>query len=762
MAQRRFGPTRGAGTVIIELEGQKTIEAGALGWCGYAGILEKGPVGELIQCSSKSVFNKRCGSIIDDTFVPDCCEQYFDVATGAGGLMLVRVTTGNEVAASATLYARNGDILTPMGTLAAHNGGRWGGKKKYYTNDLALLADLTDTTLDTKVATFEEDQWKGGYIELSDVANTQYPITGNTAAGVITVASDQTMLTDHSGGADLRYYLVLENEDKAVSYKIEDSEDFPDTDFALSIYVDGDFVKKYPNLNCDPDSPRYWIDVIDNDSDNYEIEVTDLWTGAYTADVRPANIYGKVATATATLLTADIHDLTINSPVAEGNPTIALGTLTSAMMAQTITVTMTGATTATVASDKFGDLGGTVTLGALYTPNNKWSPPFTITAGATPLIATDTLVIHYKPFIADSLIDGYVYPDKPNSKLTRFRIIDNDHNTITVAAGSDMTTVSTTGDYFLVEAPLELAGGIDGNAGITDANYTQQAWDVSTSPFNQLAGKNLGLVKMATPGVTSTAIQQAGKAYVEAKNLQYRYEIPSGTVTDTAAITYINETIGRSDFCVVAFPSYGYVVDPDDTGEGKRKLVPLTGQIHGREAVYSRSYEGYHKAQAGTEATLPAVLDITTGTTILNEELLNPTGIAVIKKLGGNFVIWGDRMLAVDPTWKWKHQREQMSHYERVLGENFDWIIFSLNDDVSDAQALFALQNYFYPEWKKRALRGDDFLNDAVTIRADQELNTDATREAGDKIAEVKLRLSATTERMIIRIGKQGIFESVA
>lgn len=760
MAQRRFGPTRGAGTVMIELEGQKTIEPGALGWCGYAGILEKGPVETLIQCSSKTIFNKRCGSIIEDSSLPDCCEQYFDLASGAGGLMLVRVTNGNEVQAANTLYARNGEILTPMGTIEAHNGGRWGGAKKYYTNDLALLTDLTDTTLDTGVACVT-DQWKGGYIELSDVASTQYPITGNDDAGVITVASDQTMFTDHSGGADLRYYLVLENEDKAVSYKIEDSEDYPDTDFAMSVYVDGDFVKKYPNLNCDPDSPRYWVSLINDDDNNYEIEVTDSWTGAYTADVRPANIYGKTRLVTATLLTAVINDFTINSPVAEGNPTMTVGTTTDAMKAQTITVTMTAPTTGTVASDLFGDLGGTVTLGALYTPNNKWSPPFTITAGASPLVTDDTLVIQYKPFIADELIGGYLYPDKPNAKLSKFRITDNDHSTITVAAGSDLTVAGLTDDYFLVEAATELAGGIDGNVDLTDANYNQQAWDTSNSPFNQIAGKNLGLVKMATPGINSTAIQTGGKAYAEAKNLQYRYEIPSATTTVDAAIEYINDTIGRSDFCVVSFPSYGYVVDPDDTGEGKRKLVPLTGQIHGREASIARAYEGYHKAQAGTEATLPATLDITTGDTILNEELLNPTGISVIKKLGGNYVIWGDRMLAVDPTWKWKHQREQMSHYEKVLGENFDWIVFSLNDAISDAQALFALQNYFYPEWKKRALRGDDFLNDAATIRADEELNTDATREAGDKIAEVKLRLAATTERMIIRIGKQGIFESV-
>ena len=30
----------------------------------------------------------------------------------------------------------------------------------------------------------------------------------------------------------------------------------------------------------------------------------------------------------------------------------------------------------------------------------------------------------------------------------------------------------------------------------------------------------------------------------------------------------------------------------------------------------------------------------------------------------------------------WKHQREQMSYYENVMRENFDWIVFDINDST--------------------------------------------------------------------------------
>lgn len=770
---RRFGPTRGAGTVIEEQEGDKTISPGALGWAGYAGIMEKGPVGKLMLISSKTELLKQTGGIVSESFLPDCAQDYFTQANGAGGLALIRVTDGNERQAQATLYTRNAGLLTPMGRLKAANGGRWGGKKQLVHGTLDAPGDLTQTTLQLPAAIagdYTTDELKGAYVELAAVPNTRYPVVGNTDTGLISVATDQTMLADKGVSANDVFYIVLENEGKAVSFRITDGEDSPDSEFAIEIFIDGNTVKKYGNLHTDPLNARYWVNVINSDTGNFWIEAEDLWTGAHTAAIRPANHYGAIATVTTTILTAVIHDFTINSPIAGGDPSFALGTTTDVMVRQTITITMTAATTGTAASDVFGALG-TVTLGTLFNTatgaggaiENKFVPPFTVTAGATPLVATDVLVINYKPFIADSLIGGQLFPDKVNAKLESYRIVDNNHATITAAAGSDLTASGAPADSFMVTAAIEMSFGRDGNADITDANYVQQAWDVDSSPFNDIAGQGLGLVKFATPGVTSTTVQKAGVAYAEAMNHQYRYEVAPNVVTETAALTAVNDTLGRSDYAVMAFPSYGDVPDPDPAfaREGRLKTIPLTGMIHGREARIAVDYDGYHKAQAGIDATLLRVLKIPTGDRKLNEELLNPAGIAVIKKKSGNFVIWGDRTLHRDPAWRFKHQREQMSYYEHVLEESFDFIIFAINDAVSDKLAETALISFFLPEFVKRALRGNTF-KDAAIIKVDEELNTDATRANGDKIASVSLRLADTVERFIIRIGKQGIFEDVA
>lgn len=766
MAQKRFGPTRGAGTVVVETDGEKPIEPGALGWAGYAGIMEKGPVGELIVAQNKSAFKRICGGVIDDSVLPDCASDFYKLAAGAGGLLLVRVTDGNEEQASLTLYTREDpeEGRVAMGRIKAHNGGRWGGKESYLTGEMPAGAgtDLTNTTITTGV-TMVENEYKGGWAELPDVPNVRYEVTGNTAAGVITVASDATMADDYAAAAGTsdRFYVYLENEDKAVSVVIEDGEDSPDTEFSLSVYVDGAFVRKYSNLSTNPAEPNYWVSLINDDTSNWEIEAEDLVTGAHVAATRPANVYGTINTVTETVLTADVHGVAINSPTS-ANPTTVLAALTALMLPQVITVTvLAGALTGTAVSDRFGTLG-LVTLGTPFVPDNKYTPGFTITNGATVLAEDDTVTIDFFPMKADALIGGFLYPDKVNAKRERYRITDNNHSTITVAAGSDLTASGTAGDQFMVVAPIELTGGIDGNAGVVDADYLEQAWNVDSSPFNRVEDRNMGLIKFATPGKTSTTIQQGGVAYAEAKNHQYRYEAASSVLTEEAIIALVNDTLGRSDYAVIAFPSYGSVVDPEATTSGKLKEVPLTGMIHGREAAYTKAWNGYHKAQAGVDAKLPGLLKIPTGETILDEERLNPVGIQVIKKKRGNFVIWGDRTLYTDPNWKWKHQRELMSYYEQVLRESFDWIAFAINDPVEQIKALSALRNFFKPEWQpKRALRGKTFEAAAV-IKIDSENNTDATAADGDMFADIALKLADTVERFIIRVGKQGIFDEVA
>lgn len=863
MAVRRYGPTRGAGVAIIEKDAEKTISTSALGVTVQVGVYKRGEVGELNYNPKKKQFLKKMGGRLENGYLaPDAAIDFYDLSEGAGELWNVRVTDGTEV--KSWLYLKSRRIpRTNVIKVEAKNGGRWGGKRSALCGVWATTAtDLSETVLKTG-KTMLKNYWAGGTLQLAEVTTKTYEIVSNTVDGDVTVVSDSTMETDYGAGSSKEYSLTLANGTERLAVEIMDGADKPTEEWGLKAYVDGELVLDKPNLSSNPNSGRYFVNDINNDTGNDEIKVTDLWTGGWAADIRPANHNENLVTLSETAAKVEIMQATVNSP-GGGDATVGGFTYGQDVKKQVLTLTFSDATNYTVVSDVFGALGAGV-VGSLFTPDFgadviNWIPKFVVTAGATAMAATDTIVIVANPLVTDELIGGKIYPNKVTKRREFFVVSDNTVDTVTVKASDDMTTNATAGtaatvtgtgtgpfdtssdnefkvavnggiettitltsgattpaativddinaifpglatavsdqikltsliggrfskiatgagnanaelgftdnitysgaagDEAMLVWPQQMEGGYDGVADLADADF-EAMYDVDTSPINQLFGKNKGLVKLATPGVTSTAVQKKGAAYAEAKNYQYRYEIPSNIVTEDAAEEYVNDTLGRNDFAVCAFPSYGYMSNPIANSTGL-KLISLTGAIQGREAKVAKNYNGFHKAAAGEDVILNHVLKLPTGEKILDEELLNPQGIQIIKFAQGNCIIWGDRTLSIDPGWRWKHQRELMSHYENTLRENFGWIIFAINDPSTWELAWISLYEYFLNEHSKRALRGDS-PGDAFSIKIDAENNTAATIAAGDVNADIRLRLADTVERFNITMSKLGIFESI-
>lgn len=420
------------------------------------------------------------------------------------------------------------------------------------------------------------------------------------------------------------------------------------------------------------------------------------------------------------------------------------------------------AQTWSLSSQKMPFLTGTVTSGVAFAALNEYSFGFTLvdaTKNSAKMFANgDTAQVLAYPLEPNALVDGTLLP-KASDFRAKFPIVGNTANQITVKTGSDLTVGATAGDQFRVEYLQELGGGYDGTVGVNDARYIV-AYDTGLSALRSLRGKNLGLVKLATPGVTSSAVQKAGVAFAESQNWQYRYEIPENIVDESAAEQYINETIGRNDFAVVTFPTYAYVTNPQGGG---LKLTTQVGAIHGAEALVAKNYQGFHKAAAGTDVKLSKVLKLPEGLEdkVLDEESLNPIGINVLKKNKGNFILWGDRSLSIDPAFKFKHHREQLSHYENTFLENYDFIIFAINQSKTQNQLISTFIAFFAPELAKGAVVGDS-VQDAIRLKIDDENNTDATRAEGDLYAELQPKLADTVERFIIKINKRGVEEAVS
>ena len=758
MANRRFGPTLGAGVVIREQDADKPIQPAQLGVTAYTGIMERGPIGRLFLASKKKDYQAKAGGYIPESLLPDCAFDFYNLSNGAGELWLQRIVDGTQKAAELVLYSRHPIRQSILKIIAGYQGdlnpGRWAGKKNIIVGE---YDSVTAFTLDTG-KTMEVNEFKDAILRLSAVPGKSYKVLSNDAAGVLTFNSDVDLVTDIDGDPNQLYSLELSNDGRELSIEVLDGLDSPTTEFGLVAYLNGEEVKRYDNLSMDPDSPRYVEKVINDDTGNYYFKVEDLNSGTVTQLTRPANVYGKIKTVTATVLTADIHE--VQASVQNPLTVVGVDSLTygGSVKRDTLTLTCTvggAGATFTVASALQGALPNLTEAVAYVT--NEYLADFTLNATGAEFTAGDVVVIEFYPWVANEFAGGVLTPDHVNARRTRFEIVSNTVNTITVKTGSDLTAVGAINDLFMVESPQSLGGGYDGIEDVDDTEYIQ-AYDSGTSPLNSLFGKNKGFVKLATPGVTSTAVQKAGLSYAEAKNYGYRVEIPANIVDEQSAEEYINETIGRNDFGKVHFPSYAYVPNPQ--GEGL-KLSSLTGAFHGREALVAKNYDGYHKVAGGIDVTLPNVIKLPTLDKVLDEELLNPAGINVVKFVKGNAIMWGARSLAIDPAFKFVQQREQLSHYENIFRESFDFIIFAINNATARSRLETSFVTFFLPEFAKGALNGNTF-EDAVSIKIDDENNPPEEIAAGNLNAEIKLKLAETVERFVITIGKAGIFEDLS
>lgn len=805
MAQRRFGPTLGAGVVVIEKEAEKLIEAAPLGVTLHITPLEKGDPTKLISCFSKRDMIRKVGGLISGFDGPDCGQDFWDHSNGSGELHLLRVvhTAGGLRKAEIDILSREmvDGVLSPHGArpvmrVKAKSGGRWGSRKRTIWRETPTLGDIGTTTLNTVLgpASMLQDEWVDGVVRLDGVPTKEYKIVGNTVGGIISVSSDSDMAADLAAGLtplDQGYTLELrvrtgpDGLKRALAVELGDGEQDPTNEFSLNIYVNEELSRRYPNLSMDPASVNYFLRIINDDTGNDDIVVEDLLSPSNPAptDRRPANEQAIIAAITATTLTSKLIQARNLSVAPLPDPSISVGPTTDAFKYRDTLrfEVIADGPTATIRETSSRIGGGSqvhaditapnaaAQVFAFNTPESPIIPPIQLTTGATVWKVGDIIEVDYMPFEPKALVGGTLVPDLVNAPRKRFRIIDNNHRSIVVQTGDLIVDgLGAVNDRFMAFYPQQLGGvdrvgpvatnGYDALAGLADLDYTTTHLNPDTSPARGLVGQNKGLVKVATPDRNSTTVVKQGLQFAERFNWQYRMEIPDNITTEDAAIAHINDTIGRNDFGVCIFPSYADVQDPERPGQLKR--VPMTGMIHGREALMAKNFDGYHKAAAGIEVTLPKVSRLPMDT-LLNEEALNPQGINVVKKIKGNFIIWGDRTISIDPAWKFKHQREQMSHYENRLREGFDFIIFALNDTTTQAQLLVTLQAMFLPEFTKGAVRGKD-LADAVRLKIDSENNTDATRAAGDLFADISLRLADTVERFIIRIGKAGIFEGTS
>jgi len=826
MADRIFGPIRGAGVQVREKEPERNIVQGQLGSTVHVAVFERGVEGGITICPSKKALLRKMGDLLDpadfNTPVfaslegPLASQHFWDHSEGAGFLTCLRVVPRTVTASqddrpdASVLEVYNREAVAKrLGRLVASNGGRWAGSRETFQGEITGTpatdfpsVNQLQLALTTPALTFKVDEWKGAIVHIHGITTKTYTVVSNTAAGLFTFAADEDLAADWAAAGppvDLNVTVYRSNlnyrgKTKYLSVEWKDGALDPVGRFGAQFRVDGVVMLDYEELSMDSASPYYWKDVINDDPNNDLVTVEDDFTGnRLVSTARPANRYGTSAALTTQELTIADPFYTALNVSGDWVPDFTWDAWGSDVVPQRLRVECTDATAGAEVFDITTDIGqdgdsppnparivtvtGDLSVG-IAAVLDQYTGEFTLGTTSGTVAVGDFFYVYLRPLPEDELVGGKVNPNTQATTQRIYTIVANTRVSVEVSAINDLTDGGNNvgGEEYLLQWAEQFAGGYDGNiANMTTADY-EALLSPDTSPLKKLKTMNQGLVKTLIPGIAkpteALALQKKAKDLCLAYNWEYRVEIPDEYEDELDILDWLNNQFGRLDLATVFFPTFMYIRDPlADAGSDTREiLVSTQGMQLGREAMVARQWDGYHKAAAGTDVTLPLVvrapvLGRADNPTRLNEELLNPAGVNAYRWASGGATIiaWGDRTLDSTTVFRWKHKREQLSHYENVLIENFDWAIFAINDPIADQDVLSALHSYFLEEWRKRAIRGETFVggrNPAAIIKMDQENNTDATRAQGDQNVEISLRFADTVERLKIVIGAMGLTEA--
>jgi phage tail sheath protein FI len=221
----------------------------------------------------------------------------------------------------------------------------------------------------------------------------------------------------------------------------------------------------------------------------------------------------------------------------------------------------------------------------------------------------------------------------------------------------------------------------------------------------------------------------AGALLCEKRRAFYIVDPPSG-LSRTDILGWW-ESRPRSSHAAAYFPAVK-ISDPLD-GFRPRTIAP-SGTMAG---VYSRidATRGVWKAPAGMDATLNGVIDLELPLNDIENGLLNPRGINVLRSFPAQGrVAWGARTLVGDDAlaseYKYIPIRRLALNIEESLYRGTQWVVFEPNDEPLYAQIRLNLGVFMNGLFRRGAFQGST-PQEAYFVKCDKETTTQADRDLG-------------------------------
>ena len=250
--------------------------------------------------------------------------------------------------------------------------------------------------------------------------------------------------------------------------------------------------------------------------------------------------------------------------------------------------------------------------------------------------------------------------------------INNVSNYIKVTLITDSPETVT-----LADQTVQLSGGNDGLADITDSDYIGDSSEKSGLYAFDTVSVNI----VAIPGIATTAVHQGIVTYVEGRKDCFGIlDMPLGKTPATALTYKTTEANLSSERSAIYYP-WIYANDPAGVGKSPRKLLPPSGYVAG---IYARTdnARGVWKAPAGTDTVVLGALDLEYKVNNAEQDTLNPNMINVVRSLPGNGIcVWGARTLKKGD-YTYVPVRRTNTFIESSLLANLNWAVFEPNDEV--------------------------------------------------------------------------------
>jgi hypothetical protein len=499
-----------------------------------------------------------------------------------------------------------------------------------------------------------------------------------------------------------------------LSVEIGQGSKYPDTHFSVKVWFNGTQMMFIGDASLEREDPLFIESVINGSNIGYRtsgqdfqtwVKVESMWNSAYTtapgSDVRPCNGTGIILELTPQRLytvgdfdyAATVGRLFFPNPYKyPRNGLRVKGALAPLHLEGSISssgVNVTGTGTVFRSTLKRGDY--------LYDPN-------------TDAVRKIRLVISDVELILETMFSDNV-PAGTKAMRSGYLAID---------PGTDLNQVCRAGDRFLVSYPQYLAKGYDGDTGhLIPYNFTKY-FDVDRNYLETAVwGRNVGLVRIAVPGISDISTQKAGIEYASQKAFEYRAEIPSNINNAAVAEAFINQDLERNDFLSVAFPSYGFVPNPRTSGD---RFISLSGDIMGLESARATLSQGYHYPAAGINARLSRVTRLPFNPTPNDEAILNIAGIQPIKIFSGRTIIFGARCPSANDIYSFLHVRRIQSNYVRVFVEaqSFMQALFQPNQPELAEQIVLILENFARREYVKGVYTKYLSFDQAISIQSSE------------------------------------------